>query len=67
MAPRRARRLQAASSLDGIIDTVSEEHDVNAYMQLLDVGGKYVVLGLPPKAVPLNLAAVTMRQLQVRS
>jgi alcohol dehydrogenase (NADP+) len=36
--------------LDGIIDTVSEPHDQQAEVDLLDVGGKLVVVGVPPDA-----------------
>ena len=39
----------AAGSLDGIIDTVSAMHDLQAYVSLLRASGKYVCVGAPPE------------------
>ena len=44
-----------AGSLDGIIDTVSGGHDVAMYMNLLDVHGKFVMVGAAPD--PFTLAS----------
>ena len=41
-------------SLDGIIDTVSGGHDVAAYMSLLDVHGKFVMVGAAPDTFALS-------------
>uniref|UniRef100_A0A7S1XI02 Enoyl reductase (ER) domain-containing protein n=1 Tax=Erythrolobus australicus TaxID=1077150 RepID=A0A7S1XI02_9RHOD len=38
----------AQCSLDVVVDTVSADHDLEALVALLDVGGKYLVVGLPP-------------------
>jgi D-arabinose 1-dehydrogenase-like Zn-dependent alcohol dehydrogenase len=44
-----------AGSFNGIIDTVSAPHDLNALLGLLEPKGKLVVVGLPPGAtVPIN-------------
>jgi cinnamyl-alcohol dehydrogenase len=44
----------ADSSLDGIIDTVSAKHDLTDYVNLLDVFGKLVLVGISPDPLPLN-------------
>lgn len=43
-----------AGSLDGIIDTVSDKHDVAAYMTLMDVHGKFVMVGAAPDPFALS-------------
>lgn len=45
--PSNMKRL--AGSFDFIIDTVSAEHDYNAYLRLLRTNGVMVLLGIPPK------------------
>jgi len=40
-------------SFDFIIDTVSAEHDYNAYLSLLKVDGTMVLLGIPEQPAPL--------------
>ena len=42
-----------AKRLDMILDTVSAEHDVNAYLNLLRVDGAMVLVGLPTQALPV--------------
>jgi uncharacterized zinc-type alcohol dehydrogenase-like protein len=42
-------------SFDFILDTVSADHDVNAYLNLLRVGGNLTLVGAPPK--PLGVTA----------
>jgi uncharacterized zinc-type alcohol dehydrogenase-like protein len=37
-----------AGSFNFILDTVSADHDVNVYLNLLGVGGAMVVVGVPP-------------------
>jgi D-arabinose 1-dehydrogenase-like Zn-dependent alcohol dehydrogenase len=39
-----------AGTFDGIIDTVSAPHDLNALLDLLGYHGKLVLVGLPPGA-----------------
>lgn len=48
----------AAKSLDGIVDTVSIDHDFDMYTGLLDVNGKYVVVGVQPE--PIKLGAFSL-------
>ena len=46
---------QHASSFDFILDAVSAEHDINAYIQLLRRDGNITLVGAPPK--PLAVSA----------
>ncbi|PAN12303.1 hypothetical protein PAHAL_2G257700 [Panicum hallii] len=48
----------AASTMDGIIDTVSAEHPVAALLELLKPMGQMVVVGLPAK--PLEVPAFSL-------
>lgn len=51
---------QMAASLkqDFILDTVSGQHDVNVYLQLLQIDGALVLVGLP--AEPLQVASFNL-------
>ena len=43
-----------AGSFDFILDAVSAEHDLNAYLQLLKLDGTITLVGAPPKPVPIS-------------
>lgn len=43
------------NSLDFIIDTVSAQHDLNFYLQLLKRDGTMILLGVPPEAPQINV------------
>lgn len=45
-------------SFDFILDTVSAQHDYNAYLNLLGLNGTMVVVGIPPK--PEEVAAFSL-------
>jgi uncharacterized zinc-type alcohol dehydrogenase-like protein len=45
-------------SFDFILDTVSADHDVNAYLNLLGLDGSVVMVGAPPK--PLAVSAFSL-------
>jgi len=47
-----------ANSFDFILDTVSAEHDVNAYLNLLKRDGTLVLVGAPAK--PLSISAFSL-------
>ena len=47
-----------AGTFNFILDTVSADHDVNAYIGLLGVGGAMVVVGVPPK--PASIPAMSL-------
>ena len=56
---RNANEMQRhAGSFDFILDTVSAEHDVNAYLNLLRVDGALTLVGAPPK--PLQVSAFSL-------
>jgi alcohol dehydrogenase (NADP+) len=47
-----------ANRFDLIIDTVSADHDYNAYLSLLRLDGVMVLVGLPDKALPVSAFAL---------
>ncbi len=47
-----------AGSFDMILDCVSAEHDVNAYLNLLRRGGNMTLAGVPDKPTPVNAFAL---------
>ena len=56
---RNANEMQKhAGSLDFILDAVSADHDINAYLNLLARGGNLTLVGAPPK--PLSVFAFAL-------
>ncbi|HEV2846727.1 MAG TPA: NAD(P)-dependent alcohol dehydrogenase, partial [Thermoanaerobaculia bacterium] len=56
---RNADEMQKhAGSFDFILDTVSADHDLNAYLELLRRDGNITLVGAPPK--PLSIAAFSL-------
>jgi len=53
---------QAALSLDLIIDTVSADHDMDAYLGLLRLEGALVMVGLPPAALPIHAGVLVNKR-----
>lgn len=53
---------QAAGTLDLIIDTVSAEHDINAYVQLLKLDGALVQVGAPEKPLAFQAFSLIMHR-----
>jgi len=52
---RNANEMQKhARSFDFILDAVSAEHDINAYIQLLSVDGTITLVGAPEKPLPVS-------------
>jgi uncharacterized zinc-type alcohol dehydrogenase-like protein len=47
-----------ADSFDFILDTVSAQHDINAYLNLLRRDGNLTLVGAPPQ--PLNVLAFSL-------
>jgi uncharacterized zinc-type alcohol dehydrogenase-like protein len=43
-----------AGKFDFILDTVSAQHDLNAYLAMLRPGGAMVLVGAPPEPVPVS-------------
>src|SRR6202012_3275764 len=42
------------NSFDFILDTVSAQHDINAYLQLLKYDGTLVLVGAPAQPLPVD-------------
>jgi len=42
-----------AGTFDFILDTVSAQHDINAYLNLLTVGGNLTLVGAPNEPLPV--------------
>lgn len=52
-----------AGSFDFILDTVSAQHDINAYLQMLKLDGTLALVGLPEQPIPVNaFSLVTNRR-----
>src|SRR5579863_757552 len=51
-----------AVSFDFILDTVSADHDVNAYLNLLRVDGNMTLVGAPPKPLAVSAFGLIMRR-----
>lgn len=49
-----------ANSFDFILDTVSANHDVNAYLNLLGIGGNLTIVGAPPQPLGVTAFALIM-------
>lgn len=47
-----------AGTFDFILDTVSADHDINAYLNLLNLNGNLTLVGAPPK--PLGVSAFSL-------
>lgn len=56
-----------ASSFDFILDAVSAEHDINAYMSLLAVDGNMTLVGAPENPLPLQALTLLTRRKSVSS
>ena len=55
----------AARSLDGIINTVSAQHDLAPYLDLLKTNGKLVLVGVPPEPFGLHAFQVIGKRVSV--
>jgi uncharacterized zinc-type alcohol dehydrogenase-like protein len=53
------------NSFDFILDTVSADHDVAAYLELLKRDGTLTLVGLPEKALPLAAFSVVPKRRQL--
>jgi uncharacterized zinc-type alcohol dehydrogenase-like protein len=47
-----------AGTFDFILDTVSADHDINAYIQLLGLDGNLTLVGAPEKPLPVSSFAL---------
>lgn len=53
---------QLGNRFDLVLDTVSGQHDYNAYLSLLKFDGRMVLLGIPVEPVPVAAGALIMRR-----
>jgi uncharacterized zinc-type alcohol dehydrogenase-like protein len=51
-----------AGSFDFILNTISAQHDYNAYLNLLTLNGTMVVVGVPPQATPVHAFSLIMKR-----
>jgi alcohol dehydrogenase (NADP+) len=51
-----------AGSFDFILDTVSAEHNVNAYLDLLKLDGTLAMVGASPAPLPLSVGSLLFRR-----
>ena len=59
---RNADEMQKhAGSFDFILDAVSADHDINAYLNLLGRDGNLTIVGAPPKPLPVSAFSLIMR------
>jgi uncharacterized zinc-type alcohol dehydrogenase-like protein len=49
-----------AGTFDFILDAVSAEHDINAYLQMLTIDGNLTLVGAPEKPLPVSSFALIM-------
>lgn len=52
-------------TFDFILDTVSAEHDLNAYLELLKRDGTMTMVGAPSNPLPVSVFALIMRRRQL--
>jgi alcohol dehydrogenase (NADP+) len=53
-----------ASSFDFILDAVSADHDINAYLRLLALDGTLTLVGAPEKPLPISAFDLLLRRRQ---
>jgi uncharacterized zinc-type alcohol dehydrogenase-like protein len=57
-----AEMLKHAGSFDFILDTVSGEHNLNSYLDLLKLDGTMTLVGAPPNPLPLAVGSLLFRR-----
>ncbi|HTB16276.1 MAG TPA: NAD(P)-dependent alcohol dehydrogenase [Bryobacteraceae bacterium] len=62
VSTKNAEMQKHAGSFDFILDAVSAEHDLNAYLQLLKLDGAMTLVGAPPKPAPVSSFNLIMKR-----
>jgi len=62
ISKNEADMLKQAGTFDFILDAVSAEHDLNAYLQLLKLDGTLCLVGLPEKPAPVAAFNLLMKR-----
>ena len=56
--------LKHAGSIDFILDTVSGDHNINAFLDLLKLDGTLTLVGAPSNPVPISVGSLLFRRRQ---
>jgi alcohol dehydrogenase (NADP+) len=62
ISKNEAEMLKHANSFDFILDTVSAEHNLNAYLDLLKLDGTLTLVGASPTPIPLAVGSLLFRR-----
>ena len=62
MSKDEAEMQKHAGTFDFILDTVSAQHDLNAYLNLLKRDGTLTIVGAPPDPLPLQVGGLIFRR-----
>jgi uncharacterized zinc-type alcohol dehydrogenase-like protein len=62
ISKNEAEMQKHASSFDFVLDAVSAEHDLNAYLQLLKLDGTMTLVGAPEKPAPVAAFNLLMKR-----
>jgi uncharacterized zinc-type alcohol dehydrogenase-like protein len=62
VSKNEAEMLKHAGSFDFILDTVSAEHNINAYLDLIKLDGTLTLVGAPPNPLPLAVGSLLFRR-----
>lgn len=65
VSKNEAEMLKQANSFDFILDTVSAEHDLNAYLNLLKRDGTMTLVGAPPTPPTIQVFGLLMKRRQL--
>jgi alcohol dehydrogenase (NADP+) len=65
VSKNEAEMLKHANSFDFILDTVSTEHDLNAYINLLKRDGTMTLVGAPPASPTVQVFGLLMKRRQL--
>lgn len=65
ISKNEAAMLKHAGSFDFILDTVSGEHNLNSYLDLLKLDGTMTLVGAPPNPLPLGVGSLLFRRRQL--
>jgi alcohol dehydrogenase (NADP+) len=57
-----AEMAKHAGSFDFVLDTVSAEHNLNSYLDLVKLDGTLTLVGAPPNPMPLSVGSLLFRR-----
>lgn len=65
ISKNEAEMQKHVGSFDFILDTVSGEHNLNAYLELLKLNGTLTLVGAPEKPLPVAAFSLLVRRRQL--